>query len=245
MAFESRIVWNDLSTYDVEEAKRFYQMTFQWDFQEDRSVGEPYLIAQYGGQSIAGIYLLPKQFRMKRFPSFWMPYIHVTNIWDTVREAKQFGGAKVEIRPMDLGEGNLIALVRDPLGAGFTLYQGEGSGKQPTPSHGLVMRNELHISSLAKVKTFYEHLFGWQILPTEHANIFSITLRSGNMLGHVLELPNHLRGNYQYWIPMFKVNDVASYVERVLDTGGTTAESFWNDQTMIQDSQGASFIVST
>ena len=65
---------------------------------------------------------MPEKFQSIRMPSFWMSYIHVQNIEETVRVAKA-NGAIIEVSPEAAPGGGLVALIRDPAGAGFTCYE--------------------------------------------------------------------------------------------------------------------------
>ena len=60
-------------------------------------------------------------------PSFWMSYIQVDSVEETVRIAEQYD-AKVEIKPQPAPGGGVFALIRDPAGAGFTCFEGEDPG---------------------------------------------------------------------------------------------------------------------
>lgn len=74
--------------------------------------------------------------------------------------AKEFDEAKVELT--DDFYGGKIALIRDPQGAGFTIYDG-GKLDSRKNKAGHMLWNELHVSSTSSVIPFYERLFGWTI----------------------------------------------------------------------------------
>lgn len=96
-------------------------------------------------------------------PPFWMSYIQVSDLEQTVGLAEQHG-AKVEVRPTSASGGGQVALIRDPSGAGFTCYQGDAfSPKNASLIHGTQVWNELHVSDLTLIKDFYEKVFDWRI----------------------------------------------------------------------------------
>jgi len=67
------------------------------------------------------MYTMPEKFQKIGMPSFWMSYIQVSNIEDTVRKAEEHG-AIIEISPQAAPGGGLIAGVKAPLmiwAAGF------------------------------------------------------------------------------------------------------------------------------
>lgn len=196
----SRFVWTDLSTLNVGEAKRFYKKCFGWSFQ---SIGEGYLTCAIGPKPAAGIYAMPEKFQRIGMPSFWMSYIHVADINETVRSAEKFG-ASVEIKPQAGPGGGVIALIRDPAGAGFTCYQGEDlGGKDETGAEARMVWNELHVSSLAKVEAFYTNVFGWVITRSDEDDRYDIHNSSGDLVAGIRIYENEIKGDKEYWSVYF------------------------------------------
>ncbi|MEO1197847.1 MAG: hypothetical protein AAFX39_01245 [Pseudomonadota bacterium] len=84
-----------------------------------------------------------------------MSYISSDDITATVAEAENCGG-KVGIGPIPYGGGTQIALICDPLGAGFTVYQGSGFGLRGTGTvSGTLTSNGLYDSDVSAVIDFY------------------------------------------------------------------------------------------
>ena len=234
-------VWADLSTLNLEEAKRFYGECFGWKFQD---VGEGYLTCQSGGQPAAGIYTMPVKFQDMGMPSFWMSYIHVPDIYQTVELAEKFG-ARVEIQPQEGPGGGLIALIRDPAGAGFTCYQGENpGGKGTTGERGRMAWNELHVSELSKVKEFYVNVFDWVITPAREDNLYDIHNSPGELIAGIRIYDNEVKGDKEYWAVFFRVANIQKSIETINTSGGRViAEKTLPDRTSVlaYDSQGAAF----
>ena len=151
---ENQFVFADLSTYDLNIARAFYSDVFQWIYDD---ADPEYLIAEYRGKQISGLYETPQKFKDMMMPSFWMSYIQVANIDDIVENAKILGGI-IELVDKDLPIGK-VALIRDPLGAGFTAYEGSLLNSRVENETNSLIWNELFISDFSKVKTFYEELF--------------------------------------------------------------------------------------
>ncbi|MEM8878817.1 MAG: VOC family protein, partial [Pseudomonadota bacterium] len=117
-------VWCDLSTFDVAGTRDFYGRLFGWSYDRiPQPDGSPYDVASINDVPQAGVFEMPEKFQKIGLPSFWMSYIQVDDAAAIVDLARQLGG-KVEVGPIPYGEGALVALIRDPLGAGFTVYQG-------------------------------------------------------------------------------------------------------------------------
>jgi len=239
----STFVWADLSTFDFEEAKSFYTKCFGWKFQ---GIGENYQICQAAGESAAGIYPMPEKFQNIGMPSFWMSYIHVSDIKQIVHSAEKYG-AKVEIQPQKGLGGGLIALIRDPAGAGFTCYQGENpGGKHGAGAHGRMVWNELHVSNLAKVEAFYTNVFGWSISPSSENKLYDVHNSAGELIAGIRVYENEIKGDKEYWGVYFSVTDLKATIDVIEKTGGNVVveETIEDGSSVLAyDSQGAAFFL--
>jgi predicted enzyme related to lactoylglutathione lyase len=114
-------VWSELYTPDVRGASQFYRDVFGWTIQgrpQDPESG--YLIARNNGWLSAGILHLGPE---HGGAPHWLTYFSVTSCTDTAARAKALGG-EVLGGPLDVAIGR-IAIVRDPVGAVFALFEGE------------------------------------------------------------------------------------------------------------------------
>ena len=212
-------VWADLSTFDISLAKRFYSQCFGWKYQE---IGDGYVSAQLGEQPAAGLFTMPEKFQSIGMPSFWMSYIQVDEIEEVVRLAEQHG-AKIEVKPQPAPGGGRVALIRDPAGAGFTCYEGDDpGGKDSSGAPGRQAWNELHVSNLATVESFYTHVFGWHIQATDVSDRYEIFLskdRSEPIAG-IQVTSNDIKGEKEYWGVYFSVSDFAKATKQIEKHGG-------------------------
>ena len=113
-------IWCDLSAHRADQSRDFYRDMLGWKFEDQGG----YHIAHNGKAPIAGHYQMPGKFIDMRMPAFWMSYIAVDDVAETVELANSMG-AKVELGPAEFDGGGQYALIRDQLGAGFTVYQGD------------------------------------------------------------------------------------------------------------------------
>ena len=240
--------WCDLSAYNVERAKNFYGELLGWRFTETAQPdGAPYHIAWTDDGESAGLFAMPVKFRDMGMPSFWMSYIQADDIDRVVERARELGG-KVEFGPQDFGAGAAIALIRDPLGAGFTVYQGEDlSPRQDNAHPGHLAWNVLHVSDASAVAGFYERLFDWQILPDPSAeNSYSIRNAIGAPISAIYVQSDVERGGYQYWGVFFAVRDLDEAKARLSELGGTvlSEETTATGRVLAaQDGDGAAFFL--
>lgn len=243
----TNFVWADLSTFDLEQTKLFYADLFDW--QISGSPDEYNLCLSKSGDEAAGQYVMPAFFQKIKMPSFWMSYIQVDDIQNVVKAARQQGG-KVELGPEPFGgdiANGQIALIRDPLGAGFTVFEGEMlQGKDVYARHGRMVWNELYISEIETVQSFYENLFQWTIDRIGTSDRFDIKNSVGEPVGNIEQISNAIKGNLEFWGIYFSVSDLDHAMKVVNRHSGSIVyddSSAGVRQLMVEDPQGAVFFL--
>ncbi|HTY41921.1 MAG TPA: VOC family protein [Thermoanaerobaculia bacterium] len=112
--------WMELATRDVAGAKKFYAGVFGWGWQDPRGDGMPYTEILRGGQPMGGMYPLGPE--MGQAPPNWTLYFQVADCDAAAVRAKSLGGRLV-VEPKELPNVGRFAVVQDPQGAFFSLYQ--------------------------------------------------------------------------------------------------------------------------
>ena len=203
-------LWCDLSTLHLKRACAFYADLFGWQVAHD-----DYAIASNAAGPVAGLFPMPQRFRDIGMPSFWMSYIGVRDIGAAVATATTSGG-KVELGPEPFPDGGQIALIRDPLGAGFTVYQGSSPAGVAVGVGGR-RGHALFVSDAHAVMPFYQALFGWQC--GQDNNGTRAILQGGGTIAHLHEVPDPaLRGTEEYWAVIFSATPNTS--TRLPGSGG-------------------------
>ena len=114
--------WVDLSTTDSEGAKTFYGGLFGWETVPIEDDGKlVYTTVKNAGSQSGGF--MPMADQHGDAPSFWLPYFTVSSRGGAMEEARSLGGA-VLAGPLDLPSGK-IAVLGDPQGASFAVFEGE------------------------------------------------------------------------------------------------------------------------
>jgi len=189
---------------------------------------------------LLGVYPIPAFFRKIKMPSFWMSYIRVADIDQTVERAQALGG-KIELQEDNaLGR---IALIRDPLGSGFTCIQTKTLGPTRGSKHGQCCWNELVISDLAKAQAFYSGLFGWTFEP-DSDDRHIIRNAESRAVGSIQVAPNAIKGEKEYWAVSFAVKDLSAAKRAVEQAGGAVVYEYANalgSHLIVHDDQGAAF----
>ena len=108
--------WNELISWDVEAARKFYREVFGWTFEADPT-SRNYIMIHNGDEVIGGI-LDAKTSRLpKSIGAAWSVYFAVDNLEEAMRRVEAAGG-HVEVEPMDVNVGR-FTVVTDPSGAVF------------------------------------------------------------------------------------------------------------------------------
>jgi uncharacterized protein len=114
------MVWNTLSTTDVDAAKSFYGELFGWTtepFEDD--AGDYWNFRNREGWLNGGLMAV----QTPDTPPSWRVMFTVLDVQDTVRRARELGG-DVLVVPTQTVIGD-VAVVHDPAGAAFGLFEGE------------------------------------------------------------------------------------------------------------------------
>ncbi len=229
-------LWADLSTYRPDMTRAFYTGLFGW------SCGD--YVCSTRGQPVAGIFEMPQTFQRIGMPSFWMSYIGVDDIARTVADATAQGG-KVELGPEPFAGGGQIALIRDPLGAGFTVYQGPALSGAAQGEIGTRIGHGLFVSDMRAVIPFYQSLFGWDF-DTLGPGFYAVRA-AGKTIFHAHEIPDPaVRGKEQYWAVLFAVADINAARAQVMATGGAEIAAVdlpEGPAALMQDPDGAAFFI--
>lgn len=235
-----QFVWTDLSTYHIDAGRADYAAWFNWSFTTNNN----YAMAQLSGHNIAAIYPMPSRMAEINMPSFWMSYVRVANIDNAVKAAQQHQGAIIEVKPQWFDNQARVALVRDPSGAGFTLYE----GPDITPAVqgcGTVVNRYLHVADIGQITDFYEDLFGWSFTPQPDRPwpTFKIQHPDGHNIAVVEAVPDIIKGKFNYWMPCFGVDSVDVCSQLIQQNEGSCLATLTDNRLMVSDRQGAHFII--
>lgn len=228
-------IFADLSTYSPEESIPFYEKVFGWKYYKEYD----YYLAYLNDKEIVGLYETPNKFKQMRMPHFWMTYFQVENADQAVEKAREMGGI-IEMEESISGYGK-VALIRDPQGAGFTIYEGNSlqSTRTATIANTLIW-NELHVSDVDKVIPFYEAIFEWKIKKNEEG-ISQIFNSKQEHIADILEIPNEFKGKYEYWVCSFGVDNLEVTKQVILANKGAIVIDEGNRILFTDNSEQAFF----
>jgi predicted enzyme related to lactoylglutathione lyase len=107
----------ELSTDDVDAAKKFYKAVFDWKLSDTPEMGG-YTMLDVGKGTGGG--MTKKQ--MPQQPTAWLPYVSVTDVKKSLDKARALG-ANVVVEYMEIGDMGAIGVLVDPTGAGIGLWE--------------------------------------------------------------------------------------------------------------------------
>src|SRR3954447_11995702 len=154
--------WADVTTTDQAAAKEFYGGLFGWEA-EDMPVGDGvfYSMMKLAGKNVAAISPQPDQQREAGVPPLWNSYVTVESADDAAAKAAELG-ATVHAPPFDVMEAGRMAVIQDPQGAFFMVWEPrENIGASLVNGPGMLSWNELASPDVDASLKFYGDLFGW------------------------------------------------------------------------------------
>ncbi|MBI3929133.1 MAG: VOC family protein [Armatimonadetes bacterium] len=216
--------WVELATTDAASARKFYTELFGWKAQ-DVPVGDmgTYTMLQLGGKDAAALYPMDAQRMGQGIPSHWMSYVLVENVDKSAEKAGQLGATVLQ-PPFDVMDVGRMAVLRDPTGAVFALWQKKkhpGAGVFQVP--GSLCWNELMTEDEDRARKFYTGLFNWNAdaMPVGPI-LYTVFKNDDKPAGGMMTLPQEARnmGAPPHWLPYFAVDDCDRIVNRVSELGG-------------------------
>jgi len=239
--------WADLGVTDVAGAKKFYRGIFGWEA-KDLPMGEgnqKYSLLRVKGKDVCALYpMMPEQRKSKR-PPVWLPFISVANVDRMVKKATAAGGS-VCVEPMDVMKAGRMAVLQDPTGAVFALWQARGhSGTKLRATPGTVGWHDLSTPDRAAAGKFYTKVFGWKLATMDFSgNPYHLFKLGGQ--GICGMWPQPLPKSHPAWFTYFIVESCTRAVAKTKRLGGkvvlgpiTVPETC--TFAILRDPQGAAF----
>jgi hypothetical protein len=110
--------WSELSSSDVAASRAFYSDVFGWGW----GGSDDYSEAQVSGRTIAGL-MARRPGLPADVPDSWLVYFGAADVDAAVAKASELG-ASVIVGPTDIPDTGRFAVLADPQGAAFAVFQG-------------------------------------------------------------------------------------------------------------------------
>jgi hypothetical protein len=214
--------WPELATSDQKSGAAFYRDLLGWEVNEQpMAPGETYTMFQMRGRPVAAAYTMRPEEKQAGAPPHWNNYVTVKSADDAAQKAQSLG-AKVFAPPFDVMDVGRMAVLQDPTGAVFQVWEPKKHiGAMVVGEPGALCWTELTTSDLKAAETFYTGLFGWT---AKHGNGggMEYTEMSNNgqpgvgMMAKPPGMPAHIPS---YWMPYFMVADVDASASKAKSLG--------------------------
>ncbi len=238
--------WPELATSDQEGGKKFYTSLFGWSVNEiPIQPGETYTMLQLGGKDVGALYRMRPDQSAQGVPPHWMSYVSVASADQAARRAKELGG-KVLAEPFDVFDVGRMAVLQDPQGARFSLWQAKKHiGARVINEPGALCWNELDTTDTAGAAKFYTALFGWI---TKVGGDYTEFHRGKTPAGGMMRIPKEWGKVPPNWLVYFAVEDCDASAAKAKELRGAamvppTDIANVGRFAVLRDPQGAVFAI--
>src|SRR5262245_16835108 len=215
--------WVELATSDQSAGVAFYKALFDWTVNEQpMGPGETYSMFQLRGRDVAAASGQRPEERQNSVPSHWNLYVTVTNADQSAKRAEELGG-RVLAPSFDVMDVGRMAVVQDPTGAVFNLWQPKRHiGAQVLNEPGALCWSELTTRDTKGAESFYTKLFGWTAkhgAPSGGMEYTEFSIQGQPSIG-MMDMPAQMpRSVPSYWMPYFQVVDCDGSVAKAKQLG--------------------------
>jgi uncharacterized protein len=215
--------WVELATNDAKAGVAFYRALFDWDVTEhDMGPSGTYSIFTMRGLDVAAGSGQHPEERKLGVPPHWNLYVSVDNADEAAARATSLGG-KVLDQPFDVMEQGRMAIIQDPTGAVFQVWQPKAHiGVKIRNEPGSLCWSELTTRDPKTAGAFYTALFGWTAKHSAPGAVmdyteFSVGGQPGvGMMAMPENMPSHVPS---YWMPYFQVADLDTSLAKAKSLG--------------------------
>jgi predicted enzyme related to lactoylglutathione lyase len=210
--------WCELMTTDTGAAGSFYSKVVGWKTTPFAPDGSYHTFNAKSGPR-GGLMVLPDDAKKMGAPPHWLMYVGTPNVDDTAMRVAQLRG-RVLKQPADIPGTGRYAVVQDPFGATFGLYQPQTPRAQGEPGVGDFSWFELYTPNPEGAWTFYQSLFGWEktsAMDMGEMGVYQMFGRGGGIpSGGIMKPPP---GAPAAWMPYAMVADARASADMAKANG--------------------------
>ncbi|MEU8436448.1 VOC family protein [Streptomyces sp. NPDC029216] len=244
--------WIDLMVPDQQAALDFYCDLFGWQGEIGPAETGGYSVCHLKGKPVAGI--------MKAMnpdgstpdpmpPTVWTTYLATDSVDSTLKAATD-AGASVMMDATDITDIGRMAVVKDPTGAVFGLWEpGTFYGAGIVNEHGALIWNELTTPDTDRAAAFYSAILpiSPEATTLEGAEGYTEFKVGGRGVAGMMDMSNLPPGVPPHWMPYFKVDDVDEIQAAAVRGGATVLAPAFDmpagRMAVLADPQGGGFSV--
>lgn len=244
---EGTFSFADLQTTDLDAATNFYTDLFGWktdDQPMSEDPGDIYRMFTKNGRGICAASKQPPQQAAAGVPPMWNIYFTVEDVDLKAKEAESAGGT-VHAPPFDVFDVGRMAVIADPAGAFFCLWQPKQSiGAYTMHEANTLDWAESGSTDVAKAREFYNQVLGWTSEDQDMGEGMVYTVFSIGDENVAGMMPSQMP--MSYWSMYFQVDDCKGMTNKAKSLGAqvmmepTSAEGV-GTFAVLADPQGAMF----
>ncbi|MFB6825267.1 VOC family protein [Streptomyces virginiae] len=246
--------WIDLMVPDQQAALDFYCDLFGWQGEVGPAEQGGYSVCTLKGRPVAGIMkamnpdgTIPDPMP----PTVWTTYLSTDAIDPTIKSVTDAHGT-VMMGPVDVMDLGRMAVVADPTGAVFGLWQANSfDGAGIVNEHGALIWNELSTSDVPAAAAFYSAILPISTSASQMPGAEGYTefKASGRVVGGMMNLDKTPPGTPPNWLPYFQVDNVDEIQAAAVRAGATVLAPAFDmvagRMAVLADPQGGPFAVIT
>jgi uncharacterized protein len=241
--------WLDLGTTDRMGAVTFYSQLFGWGHVDAPMDKDVYTLFNLKDRHTGAVYQLNQEMLGQGIPPHWLLYVSVDDVDVAAARVEPLGG-KVLMGPFDVMTVGRMAVIGDPQGATFALWQAKehpGVGIKDEP--GAFCWPELNTTDATGAKPFYAGLFGWGEKTDSGGPMAYTEWKVGERsIGGMMQILPEWGAVPPHWMPYFQVADCDATVSLAQKLGAQAvvpARDIPNVGrfAVLRDPQGAHFSI--
>ena len=211
--------WVDINVPDLDVARTFYSSVLGWTIPPGDEQFGGYTQAHVDGSVTAGLGPI-----MGEWPTAWTLYF-ATDDADATLAAAEANGGTVLLPADDVGDFGRMAIVAEPSGAVFGVWQGHAMLGFDAPGEpGSLAWTDLRSADPDRSRDFYAAVFGYDYQPLEMAgpDYATFSLPGGPPLGGMGGMMGAPDGVPPHWLVYFAVDDADASAAAATRLGGTS-----------------------
>ncbi len=217
----TQFVWFEYVSTDARKAQGFFGELFGWSTTQVPMPDGPYTMIASGERTIGG-YSAPRNGSPPQ--AQWTTHLGVADAKAAADKARELGG-KVLQAPFEVGEFGTMAVISDPNGGVFCLWQSSNPQTPPAAVTGTFCWNELHAIDPARAVTFYAGVggFGTDAMDMGPMGTYHLLTSGGQPRAGIMK--QQAPGAPQAWLPYVQVANADATAQRAAKLGATIVQA--------------------
>lgn len=218
---DGEFCWAELSTNNVDAAKKFYSAVLGWQFTDMPLPGDMgvYTMCEVNGRQVGA---MMKADPKNPMPPYWGAYINTSSV-DEIASRVSANKGTVVVPAMDVMDVGRMVVLQDPTGAVISAWQPKahkGFGRmheQGAPTWVELLTNNIDVAG-----GFYSRVFGWKLKHSAPDAPMAYTeFQAGDKsIGGMMSIDPNWGPMPNVWSAYFQVDDIAGTLAKVSENGG-------------------------